>query len=260
MKFFPSIARPLSRPVITIALLLVVFLLREVLWAAPVNPGKNPAAVPVGPEPKVYAEAGGSGLANGFRASAGVKCTPPPPIGSMTFSGGEIMLDKKVIGTLVIGDSATKKAFAWIGQKPLPSSQWICGGAATFLTGNAYGVSVTFANTSKECGAFTFVAKPATVSAGSGVFIRSNEVGSGTLYLPKITTTTAAIAKSNPNRWRKKIGVGEVVTCTLDGAPGGCRSIGPTPAAAVAVRWWATDTPRLSRRGMKLPAQPSLQR
>lgn len=198
------------------------FTIRNVLHAAPAAPAANPAATPLKPEPKEYADVSGSGLANGFRASAGPKCNPPPPAGSMTFSGGEIKLNDKVVTSIVIGDSPTRPEFKWIGQAPAPQMQWTCGGGGKFLIGTSYDVTVSFANTSRPCGAFTFVAKPATVNGGGGVFVQSDATGSGTLYLPKITTATAESATSNPNKWRKKIGVGEKVTCTLEGAPSGC--------------------------------------
>lgn len=195
------------------------FAIRNVLHAAPAAPAANPAATPLKPEPKEYADVSGSGLANGFRASAGPKCNPPPPAGSMTFSGGEMKLDDKVVTSIVIGENPTKPAFKWIGQPPAPQMKWTCGGGGKFLIGTSYGVAVSFANTSRPCGAFTFVAKPATVNAGGGIFVQTNEAGSGVLYLPKLVTTTEATAKSNPNNWRKKIGVGEKVDIVLTGAP-----------------------------------------
>ena len=182
------------------------------------------------PEPKEYAGAGGGGFASSFVGSGGEKCHPLPPKGPMTFAGGgEIILDGRVIDSLVIGESASKPDFAWLEDPlaPIPRplnapapTQWICGGGAAFETGFSYNVTVSFLGSVAPCGAITTVAAPASVSGG--LFVPSNAAGSGTIYLPKIRTVTAATARSNPNRWRKKIGVGEVVSCSLQGAPGGC--------------------------------------
>ena len=194
------------------------------------NAGTAAGQNTVKPEPKEYAGAGGGGSASSFVGSGGEKCHPLPPKGPMTFAGGgEIILDGKVIDSLVIGDGASKPEFAWL-EDPLspiprpknapPPTQWICGGGAAFETGFSYNVTVAFLGSVAPCGAITTVATPASVSGG--IFVPSNAAGSGTIYLPKIRTTTAATAKSNSNGWRKKIGVGEVVGCSLQGAPGGC--------------------------------------
>jgi hypothetical protein len=144
--------------------------------------------------------------------------------------GGEILLDKKPISQLVIGDGASKKDFEWKPDPAQPNppkkgaakpTAWSCGGGADFQKGFAYSVSVGFKDKTAPCGAVTTVAKPASVSGGIVVWTDTTNYTSVTLYIPRIKTATAATAKNNPNSWRKKIGVGEIVTCTLEGAPGG---------------------------------------
>lgn len=232
-----------------VALLVFLFAMASIgTWlvrdglAAPATPATNQGQgnanpsddqpIPASPEPKEYVGAGGGGSAQGFPIfpSGGPSCWPVPPTGSLTFSGGgEIILDGKPISQLAIGDGASKPEFEWKSSAPQvepkpknapPPTAWSCSGAAQFQAGFSYSVSVGFSDTSASCGAATTVSRPASVT---GPYLHWNDANqtSGTIYVPRIKTTTEEDAPFNPNKWRKTIGVGERVTCELEGAPSG---------------------------------------
>ncbi len=194
--------------------------------------GSPPLPTPSQPEPKEYSGGGGSGNAIGTPYQdyySLADCWPLQPSGQMSINAGagEIKLDGKPVGSLVIGDGASKTPFEWkpvlalsdpAKKSTLPTTAWACCGAAEFQRGFSYGVSVSSQGKIAPCGAETVVSRPGTVNAP--VVVWSGE-SSATAYFPKIQTRTTATAKSNPNWWRKKVGVGEEVTCRLEGAPEG---------------------------------------
>jgi hypothetical protein len=207
------------------------------LKTEPAQPGSNSTStvnpVPLKPEPKEYVDISGGGAATGtpFSGSGGPTCWPNPPSGMMTISGGgEILLDGKAVTELTIGSGASKKGFEW---KPDPAQgtpkkkdtnppvNWNCAGGAQFQKGFQYSVTVAFQGNSRPCGATTTITKPSSVDGGILVWNDTTNYSSATVYVPRIKTTTSATAKSNPNGWRKKIGVGEIVNCALEGTPGG---------------------------------------
>ena len=124
---------------------------------------------------------------------------------------------------LIAGDGAKKAANQWIqNPKPLPTKPtavtYTCSNSRE-LTAGAYGFSWKAKWTPNPAPCWSTPAFSPNVSGGIVVW-NPDRMG-GTIYIPRIKTTTVATAKSNPNKSRKRIGVGEEVACVLESAPTG---------------------------------------